>query len=106
MKISINVIGRGNRCIVAACDADLLGKTLRLGKINFEVRRDFYQGSLVDVKEAIELINEVGPPEHDSRLDRRQIHAPVAARDSKHVVPVGAVHRVPRGEVLNPRHVA
>lgn len=56
MKVYVKVMGRGRRRLVAVCDADLLGKTLRFGKINFEIRRDFYEGSLVSVREAIELI--------------------------------------------------
>ena len=56
MNVYVKVMGRGRQRLVAACDADLLGKTLRFGKINFEIRRDFYEGSLVNVREAIELI--------------------------------------------------
>ena len=56
MNISINVIKQGRNVLVAACDADLLGKTLKYGKINFEIRRDFYSGILVQVEEAVDLI--------------------------------------------------
>ena len=56
ISVYIKVIGRGKHRIVAVCDADLLGKTLKFGKINFEIRPEFYEGSLVHVKEAIEII--------------------------------------------------
>ncbi len=46
----------GRQRLVAACDADLLGKTLKFGKITFTVRKDFYEGSLVHVNEAIAII--------------------------------------------------
>lgn len=58
MKVSLNVMRLGDQHLVAACDADLLGKTLRFGKIVFEVRRDFYGGSLVTVREAMEIIRD------------------------------------------------
>lgn len=58
MKVSIKVTRMGGHLLVAACDADLLGKTLKFGKIVFEVRRDFYEGSLVNVSEAIEIIRD------------------------------------------------
>ena len=38
------------------CDADLLGKTLKQGKIIFHVREEFYKGSLVSLEEAVDLI--------------------------------------------------
>jgi len=56
MKVSVKVTRSGGQHLVAACDANLLGKTLKFGKVNFEVRRDFYGGSLVNVREAMEMI--------------------------------------------------
>lgn len=57
-KVSLKVMRLGSQLLVAACDADLLGKTLRFGKVVFEVRRDFYGGSLVTVREAMEIIRD------------------------------------------------
>lgn len=56
MKVYVKVTNTGRQRLVAACDADLLGKTLKFGKINFQVRREFYEGSLVNVSEAIAII--------------------------------------------------
>ena len=67
MEVSINIIKQGKHLLVAACDLNLLGKTLKFGKINFEVRRNFYGGFVVDIEEAVNLIkqgtsvNLVGP---------------------------------------------
>ena len=67
MKASINIITQGKHVLVAACDLDLLGKTLKFNKIDFEVSRDFYGGSVVHMEEALDLIkrgtivNMVGP---------------------------------------------
>jgi len=44
--------------LVAACDADLLGRTLKEGDVVFEVREDFYGGSLVRVDKAMGLVRE------------------------------------------------
>ena len=55
-RISVNVIKQGRHVLVAACDVDLLGKTLKFGKVNFEVREDFYGGCIVHVDEAVSLI--------------------------------------------------
>ena len=40
------------------CDADLLGKTLKQGKIVFHVREEFYKGSLMRLEEAVSLIKQ------------------------------------------------
>ena len=48
-KISKNLL----LCI---CDAEILGKTLREGKIVFCVKEDFYKGAKVNVEEAVSLI--------------------------------------------------
>jgi hypothetical protein len=58
MNVYVKVTRMGGHLLAAACDADLLGKTLKFGKIAFEVRRDFYGGSLVNVSEAIEIIRD------------------------------------------------
>lgn len=42
--------------LLAICDAEILGKTLREGKIVFHVKEKFYKGSRVNVEEAIAMI--------------------------------------------------
>ena len=58
MSVSLNVIKQGNQVLMAVCDLELLGKTLKFGSINFEVRKDFYGGSIVSVDEAIDLLKQ------------------------------------------------
>ncbi|MDH5664435.1 MAG: DUF424 family protein, partial [Candidatus Bathyarchaeota archaeon] len=64
----------------ATCDAELLGKVLRDGKIVFEVREEFYKGSKVSVEEAVDLmkqctvVNMVGKCIVDKALEKGLIH--------------------------------
>jgi len=58
MEVSVNIIKQGKHVLVAACDLNLLGKTLRFGEINFEVSREFYGGSVVSVEEAVNLMRQ------------------------------------------------
>ena len=42
--------------LLAICDNDLLGKTLREGKIVFHVKDEFYNGGKVSLEEAVNMI--------------------------------------------------
>lgn len=42
--ITVKVYQHGREILVAACDKDLLGKTLREGELKLSVERDFYEG--------------------------------------------------------------
>jgi hypothetical protein len=46
----------GNNVLLAICDAEILGKTLRKGKIVFQVKEEFYKGTKAHIEEAITLI--------------------------------------------------
>jgi hypothetical protein len=46
----------GNNVLLAMCDAEILGKTLREGKITFHVKEEFYKGVKVNVEEAVAMI--------------------------------------------------
>jgi len=46
----------GNHVLLAICDVEILGKTLREGKIVFRVSEEFYKGEEVDVEEAVAMI--------------------------------------------------
>jgi len=54
----VNLRKWGHYVLLATCDAELLGKVLRDGKIVFEVREEFYKGSKVSVEEAIDLMRQ------------------------------------------------
>ena len=53
--VYVNVRKQGNQTVLATCDCDVCGKTLRDGNIVFVVREDFYKGMKVTIEEAIEL---------------------------------------------------
>jgi len=56
--VYVKVFRQGGHILVAACDAELLGKTLKDGDVVFEVREGFYGGSLVCVDKAMGLVRE------------------------------------------------
>ncbi len=47
----------GRHLVLAICDCELLGQTLREDPIVFHVTKEFYKGLRVSVDEAVELIN-------------------------------------------------
>jgi hypothetical protein len=52
----MNLRKTGNTVLLAICDAEILGKTLREGKIVFHVKEEFYKGAKVSIEEAIAII--------------------------------------------------
>lgn len=56
MVVSVKVVKQGKDTLVAACDAELLGKTLKFGKIDFPVRREFYEGQILTPEETMQEI--------------------------------------------------
>jgi hypothetical protein len=48
----------GKCVLLAICDAEILGKTLREGKIVFRIKEEFYKGTKVNVEEAVALIEQ------------------------------------------------
>jgi uncharacterized protein len=56
LDVYLNVRKMGQNVVLAVCDCDLLGKTLREGKIVFHVKEEFYKGREASVEEAVDLI--------------------------------------------------
>lgn len=56
MNVYIKLWKQSKRVLLAICDENILGKTLKHGNIVFQVREEFYKGSLVSVQEAVDLI--------------------------------------------------
>jgi uncharacterized protein len=56
MEAYVNVKKVGGNVVLAICDSEVLGKTLREGKIVFHVKEEFYKGGLVTVEEAVDMI--------------------------------------------------
>jgi len=52
----MNIKRIGRNVLLAMCDAEILGKTLREGKIVFCVKEEFYKGARVNVEEAVSMI--------------------------------------------------
>jgi hypothetical protein len=56
MEAYVNVKKVGGNVVLAICDSEVLGKTLREGKIVFHVKEEFYKGGLVTIEEAVDMI--------------------------------------------------
>jgi hypothetical protein len=86
LEVYVNLKRWGDCILLAVCDADLLGKTLKQGKIVFHVREEFYKGSLLGLEEAVDLIrqstivNMVGPRIVQKALERRLVHPDAVLR--------------------------
>ncbi|MBX5321106.1 MAG: DUF424 family protein [Candidatus Bathyarchaeota archaeon] len=70
----------GNNVLLSICDAEVLGKTLREGKIVFQVTEEFYKGAEVELEEAIAMIenstivNMVGKNVVQKAVERGYVH--------------------------------
>ncbi len=58
-KIYIKVHPAGSQVILAACDRELLGKTLQNGDLDFKVSTYFYGGDLVNNDTFLNIIKQV-----------------------------------------------
>ena len=57
MEVYLNIKKLGKNILLAVCDCELLGRTLREGKIVFKIKHEFYNGRKTTVEEAVGLIN-------------------------------------------------
>ncbi len=70
----------GRNVLLAVCDIELLGKTLRDGKIVFHVKSEFYNGRKATLEEAIGMIsnstivNLVGKCCVEKAIDKGYVH--------------------------------
>jgi hypothetical protein len=46
----------GKNILLAICDSEMLGKTLRQGKIVFHIKDEFYNGGKATVEDAVSMI--------------------------------------------------
>jgi len=66
--------------LLAICDCEILGKTLREGKIVFQVKDEFYNGGRVTLEEAIDMIknstivNMVGKKCVEKAIEKGYVH--------------------------------
>lgn len=56
MEAYIKLRKIGGNVLLAVCDAEILGRTLREGKIVFCIKEEFYKGAKVTIEEAITMI--------------------------------------------------
>lgn len=56
MDVYVNLKKIGRNVLLSMCDTEILGRTLREGKIVFCVKEDFYRGTRVDIEEAVSMI--------------------------------------------------
>lgn len=57
MDVYVNLKKVGRNVLLAICDSELLGRTLRQGKIVFHVKDEFYNGGKLAVDEAVRMID-------------------------------------------------
>lgn len=57
-KVFVKKYCSGKNILVAVCDKDLIGKTLRNGKIKLEIKKEFYGDRLITPGEAAKALSE------------------------------------------------
>jgi len=58
LEVYVKIQRWGRQVLLAACDADVIGKTFRDSDLVFEVKEEFYKGFKTNADEAINLIEE------------------------------------------------
>ena len=56
LEAYVNIKKMGRNVLLAICDCELLGRTLREGNIVFHIKGEFYKGGKVGVEEAVSMI--------------------------------------------------
>ena len=56
MDVYVKIKKDGKNVILAICDADILGRTLKEGKIVFKITNEFYNGQKISVEQAVSMI--------------------------------------------------
>lgn len=80
VEVYLRTTRHGKDTLVAACDAEILGKTLEGGRVPFTVSERFYGGTLASLEEAIEamrkatICNIVGRRIVEAAIQSRMIH--------------------------------
>jgi hypothetical protein len=57
LEVYVNLKKVGRNVLLAVCDCELLGRTLKEGKIVFQIKNEFYNGRKATVEEAMGMIN-------------------------------------------------
>jgi len=56
LEVYVNLKKVGRNVLLAICDLEILGRTLREGKVVFQVKDEFYNGGKVSLEEALDMI--------------------------------------------------
>jgi len=76
----VNLKKVGRNVLLAICDCEMLGKTLKEGQIVFHVKDEFYNGGKVSVEEAVGMIanstivNMVGKNCVEKAIEKGYVH--------------------------------
>ncbi len=80
LEVYVKLKKVGRNVLLAICDCEVLGKTLRQGKIVFHVKDEFYNGGKVSVEEAVGMIanstivNMVGKHCVEKAIEKGYVH--------------------------------
>jgi len=80
LEVYVKIRKWGSQILLAACDAEVLGKTLQNSNITFEVKEEFYKGFKTNIEEAVSLIekstiaNLVGTKIVKKAIERGYVH--------------------------------
>lgn len=80
MDVYVKLKKVNRNVLLAMCDCEILGKTLREGKIVFHVKDEFYNGGRVTLEEAIDMIenstivNMVGKKCVEKAIEKGYVH--------------------------------
>ncbi len=86
MDAYVNLKKIGRNVLLAICDCEVLGRTLREGKIVFHVKDEFYNGGKVSVDEAIcmiensTIVNMVGKNCVGKAIEKGYVHPEAVLR--------------------------
>ncbi len=50
MEVNYQIYDQGDEVLLAACDKEVLGRTLQEGDINLEVKESFYAGQKIEIE--------------------------------------------------------
>ncbi|MCL2135001.1 MAG: DUF424 family protein [Candidatus Bathyarchaeota archaeon] len=56
MEVYVKLTQREGNVVLAICDVELLGKTLKEGRITFKIKEEFYNGGKTGIDEAINMV--------------------------------------------------
>ena len=86
MEVYVKIRRWGQQILLAACDAEVLGKTFKESGIVFEVKEEFYKGFKTNIEEAVNLIekstivNLVGTRIVKKAIERGYVHPEAVIR--------------------------